>query len=232
MNFKAKPLSHPLGPVNQYSYFIGKNPATSINPNKIDPTIHESVFIGPFSCIIGDITIDENVFIACNSVLRADEGSPFYIGKNCNIQDGVIFHALEHQYIKVNNKKYAIYVSDFVSCAHGSTVHGPCLIENNVFVGVKSTVFNAIIKSNCFIGTGAIITGGVIIESGKFIPAGAVIDTQAKADALGPVPKNNTDLANAVLAVNKEFNGSYSLMFGDRRCSCGLCCNNSSLLRD
>ncbi|MPQ43435.1 carbonate dehydratase [Clostridium tarantellae] len=230
MNSNFKNFYKPQGPSNQYSYFISKNPSTSINPNDIEPSIHSSAFIGPFSCVIGDVTIDEHVFIACNAVIRADEGSPFYIGKHSNIQDGVILHALEHKYINVNSKNYAIYISDNVSCAHSSVIHGPCLIEDNVFIGVNAIIFNGIIKSNTFIGNGAIISDGVIIESGRFVPSGAVIDTQEKANALPLIPKNNEELAKAVLKVNEAFNTSYPLMFGDTRCSCGLSCNASTLI--
>ena len=38
----------------------------------IYPQINESAFIGPFSSVIGDVKIEENVFVAANVVLRAD----------------------------------------------------------------------------------------------------------------------------------------------------------------
>ncbi|MGL5717530.1 MAG: hypothetical protein ACRCXT_07660 [Paraclostridium sp.] len=215
------------GPYNQYSYFIGANPKTKNLPTSKVPLIDYSTFIGPFSSVIGDVTIDKNVFLACNVVVRADEGTPFYVGMNTNLQDGVIVHGLDKKYVTVNGKKYSVYIGNNVSCAHNSIVHGPCLIGDNTFVGVSATVFNAIIKDNCFVGTGAIVTNGVTIESNKFVPVGAVIDTQEKADALGKVPSSAEELAKDVLAINKEFPTAYSLMFGEVRCSCGLCCCNN-----
>lgn len=217
------------GPNNQYSYFVGPNPSTTINPKSKCPKIDCSVFIGPFSSIIGDVTIDKNVFIACNAAIRADEGTPFYIGSNTNIQDGVILHGLEKQYIDVNNKKYSIYVGNNVSCAHGCVVHGPCFVGDYTFVGVKAVIFNAYISEHCFVGTGAIVSNGVIIDSHKFVPPGAIIDTQEKADSLGPVPTSVEEFTKEVLAVNREFPYSYSLLFGNTRCSCGLCCNSKTL---
>ena len=217
----------PVGPSNQYTYFIGPNPRTSFNPVSILPTIDSTAFVGPFSSIIGNVTIDKNVFIACNAVLRADEGTPFYIGCNTNIQDHVVLHGVKDMVLNVNNKNYSIYISKNVSCAHSSIIHGPCIISENVFVGVNAVVFNAIIEKNAYIGTSSVVTGGVTINEGTFVPPGSVIDTQAKANKLGPVPKDNQDFAKGVLEVNYEFPNAYLLMFGAKKCSCGLCCNNT-----
>lgn len=210
-------------PTNQYSYFIGANPITKINKESILPKIDSFAYIGPFSAIIGDVTIKPNVFIACNVTIRADEGSPFFIDYNTNIQDGVILHGLANKYVVIDEKKYSIYVGNNVSCAHGCVIHGPCYVGNNTFVGVNAVIFNASVEGNCFIGTGAIITNGVVVRSNKIVPNGAVIDTQEKADALKSVPIENEELAKEVLAVNTEFPKAYSLAYGELRCSCGMC---------
>lgn len=221
--------SNPKGPVNLYSYFIGKNPSTSFNVCSIYPSIDSSVFIGPFSSVIGDITIEKDVFLGCNVTLRADEGTPFYIGKKSNIQDGVIFHGLKDQQFFVNGKKYSIYVGNETSIAHGALIHGPCIIGSKVFVGFNALVFNAIVEDGCYISLGAIVTDGVRLAANKFVPIGALIDTQEKADALGYVPADDTEFAAKVIKVNIELAYSYSLMFGDKKCSCGLCCNSNNL---
>lgn len=218
----------PIGPKNEYAYFIGPNPCTSVLHKSLSPTIDSTVFIGPFSSIIGDVTINANVFIACNASIRADEGSPFYIGSDTNIQDGVILHGLKDKYVTVNNKNYSIYIGNKVSCAHSSIVHGPCFVGNETFIGVNAVIFNAYIENNCFIGTGAIVSNGVRVAANKFIPPGAIIDTQEKADTLGLVPQSSEEFAKAIINYNVQFPYSYSLLFGDVRCSCGLCCNRNS----
>lgn len=212
-----KHFSDPLGPYNQYNYFIGPNPCTSFVNKSISPSIDPSVFIGPFSSIIGDVTIDAHVFISCNVTLRADEGTPFYIGSHTNLQDGVIFHGLAEKYVMVKNKKYSIYVGNNVSCAHGSVLHGPCYIGDDTFIGFNAVVFNAFIKHNCFIGTGAIITDGVIIDSNRFVPPGSIIDTQDKANSLDHLPDTIQEFSKEVIDVNTEFSSSYPLFFGDSR---------------
>jgi carbonic anhydrase len=222
----------PLGATNLYAYFIGGNPSTSFNHISRCPIIDNTCFIGPFSSVIGDIVIEKNVFVGCNVVLRADEGTPFHIGCNSNIQDGVIFHGLKNEQYTVNGKKYSIYVGNEVTLAHGSLIHGPCIIGNKVFVGFNALVFNAIVEDMCYIDVSAIVTGGIRLHANSYVPTGAIIDTQEKADSLESVPQSKEDFAEKVVKVNVELSATYSLKIGDTRCSCGLCCNHNTLIHD
>jgi carbonic anhydrase len=222
-------FNKPIRAINVFAHFIGPNPVTSFNKFSVYPTIDPSAFIGPFSSLIGDITIKENVFIAPNVSIRADEGTPFYIGANTNIQDGVILHGLKEGRVKVNGKKYSIYVDNNVSCAHDCLIHGPCKINKDVFIGFNAIIFNTIVGEGCYISTNAVVTGGVKLRPNSFVPPGAVIDSQEKADELKPVPKSQEDFAKEVQHINNEFPTSYSLLFGTLRCSCGLACHPESL---
>ncbi|RXJ02491.1 carbonate dehydratase [Anaerobacillus alkaliphilus] len=204
--------------------FIGYNPPTSVNPYPKYPSIHTTVFISPFTLIIGDVTIRENVFIAPFVSVRADEGTPFYIGEHTNLQDGVILHGLRDQYVIVNDRKYSIYIGRGVSCAHSSLIHGPCLVEDDVFIGFSSTVFNSQIGKGTFISSGAVVTNGVILKPNSFVPPGASIDTQEKANSLVTVPLDREEFAREVQRVNNEFPSAYSMFFGSNKCSCGLTC--------
>lgn len=210
--------------------FIGANPVTSFNPKSIFPSIDTTAFIGPFSTVIGDVTIKENVFIAPGVSVRADEGSPFFIGPNTNLQDGVILHGLNEGRVTVNGKQYSIYVGGNVSCTHGCIIHGPCKLGNWVFIGFNAIVFNAIVEDGSYISTDAIVTGGVKLAPNRFVPTGAIIDTQSKADALRPVPSDRQEFAKEVQHINSEFPLAYSLMFGSIRCSCGLACEPGNLV--
>lgn len=205
-----------------FAHFIGPNPPTSFNTKSSFPCIDQTAFIGPFSSVIGDVTIGENVFVAPNVTIRADEGTPFFIGSNTNIQDGVILHGLKDGRVIVNQKKFSIFIGEHVSCAHGCLIHGPCKIGNKVFVGFKAIVYNAIVGEGSFISTNAFITGGVRIPPKRFVPPGSLIDTQAKADTLSPVSADNVEFAKEVQHVNTEFPAAYAVTFGSSRCSCGI----------
>lgn len=219
----------PLQPVNVNAHFIAPNPATEFNPKSVMPSIHPSAYVGPFSSVIGDVTIESNVFIAPNSSIRADEGTPFYIGSMTNIQDGVIVHGLEHGRVVEAGKEYSVYIGSHVSCSHGCIIHGPCKIEDNVFVGFHAIVLNAVVGRGSYISPGALVTGGIVVAPHRFVPAGAIIDTQQNADLLPPVPKNQEEFAAEVQYVNNAFPASYSLLFGTIKCSCGLTCGENTV---
>ncbi|GLX70365.1 carbonate dehydratase [Paenibacillus glycanilyticus] len=221
----------PSGPFNAFTRFIGPNPVTSVNPVQRFPRIDPSAFLSPFTCVIGDVYISDNVFVAPSATLRADEGTPFFIGSNTNIQDGVILHGLANQTIQAGHIPCSIYIGNRVSIAHGAIVHGPCLIEDDVFVSFKAIVFNAYVGRGCYISMDAIVTNGVRVAPNRFVPPGAHIDTQEKADSLGAVPKDSVDFAEQVIRVNKEFPPSYHAMFGSHRCSCGISYNHANLLK-
>ena len=205
--------------------FISANPITSFNPVKRYPTISDTAFLSPFSSVIGDVFIWDNVYIAPNVSVRADEGTPFHIGSNVNLQDGVVLHGLLDKRISVEGRSFSIFIGNEVTIAHGALVHGPCSIGSNVFVGFKSIVYNAIVEKGAFISYNAVVTNGVRIAADRFVPPGAHIDTQEKADSLSHVPKDNEEFAIEVQRVNTEFPASYNILIGSSRCSCGFAYN-------
>ena len=202
--------------------FISPNPITSFNLVQRYPKIDKTAFVSQFSSVIGDVTINNNVYVAPNVSIRADEGTPFYIGANTNIQDGVILHGLLNRRISVGSKRYSIFIGNQVSVAHGALVHGPCFIGDKVFVGFNAIVYNAIVGKGSFISYNAVVTNGVRIPPNRFIPPGANIDSQEKANALSRVPEDSREFAREVQRVNQEFPASYHLLFGEHRCSCGI----------
>ncbi|MFF2482321.1 carbonate dehydratase [Paenibacillus sp. NPDC058071] len=212
----------PQGPLNLFARLISPNPRTPYVPESKYPSIDPTAFIGPFASVIGDVTIGANVFVAPTASIRADEGTPFWIGSRTNIQDGVILHGLEEEYVTVNGKRYSIYISGQVTCGHGAIVHGPCFLGEKVFVGFQSLVFGAEVGEGSFISNHAVVTGGVRLASNRFVPPGAVIDSQQKADRLPETPIDKKRFAKEVQRVNQAFPASYHSLFGDQRCSCGL----------
>lgn len=217
-------FQNPTKPVNTYSYFVGANPPTSFNPISYFPALDSATFLSPFTYILGDVTIGAQTFVGPFVSIRADEGTPFYIGNESNLQDGVIIHGLKDTHYKVEGKDYSVYIGDKVSCAHGSLIHGPAVVEDNVFVGFNAIVYQAWVGEGTFISTGAIVTNGVKLKPNRFVPPNATIDTQAKADSLPGIPQSEEEFAKAVQRVNAEFPPAYSLYFGKNRCSCGLAC--------
>jgi carbon dioxide concentrating mechanism protein CcmM len=70
--------------------FISPNPITSFNPTQHYPIIDKTAVLSPFSSVIGDVVIKDNIYVAPNVSIRADEGTPFLVESNTNLQEGVI----------------------------------------------------------------------------------------------------------------------------------------------
>ncbi|MBO8171579.1 MAG: carbonate dehydratase [Bacillaceae bacterium] len=190
---------------------IGYNPVTTHVHYASYPKIYGDHFIGPNNVLIGDVTLKGPVFIGFNNVIRADYGSPFFIGPRTSIHDQCLVHGQPEQYVKVGAYKWSVHIDGDVSILHGSSIHGPCRIGKNTFIGQNVSVFDAIIKPNCVILHGANITGGVTIPEGRLVEPGQNIYKQEDADRLPPV-------SGEYLSLNPEtVNGYMELLYAYRK---------------
>ncbi|MCK9196463.1 MAG: carbonic anhydrase [Syntrophales bacterium] len=203
---------------------IGKNVLTDFSSKVYDPIIDPTAYVHPLAAVIGNAILGKNVMVSPFASVRGDEGQPLFVGDNSNVQDGVVIHALETEMngevieknlCEVEGKKYAVYVGSRVSLAHQVQIHGPAVVLDETFVGMKSLVFKASIGQNCVIEPGCILMG-VTIADGRYVPAGSVIKTQEQADKLPVVTEDypfrtlnkgvvhvNTALAKGYLAASK-----------------------------
>lgn len=172
------------------------------------PLIPPTAFVHPQASVIGQVVLGDNVHIAAGSSVRADEGTPFFIGANSNIQDGVVIHALKQRHVLVAGEKWAIYVGRNVSMAHDALVHGPSYVGDDTFIGFKAVVHDSVLGSGCSVGIGAIVVG-VQVPDGRHVPAGAVVDTQARADALPLATDAHRHFNEDVVDVNRGLAAAY-----------------------
>lgn len=170
--------------------------------------IPSSAFVHQNANVIGKVIIGDRVHIAAGTSVRADEGSPFHIGSDTNIQDGVVMHALRDKHVHVGNDAWAIYVGHNVSLAHDALVHGPCYIGDNTFVGFKAVVHDAIVGANCYIGIGAVVVG-VEIPDGRLVPHGRIVDTADAVDGLPMVDESHKAFNHDVVEVNQGLAKAY-----------------------
>lgn len=167
-----------------------------------------TVFVSPQASVIGRVVLGDHVHVAAGTSIRADEGSPFFIGPSSNVQDGVIIHALKDKKIRVGAEDWAVYVGRNVSMAHGAIVHGPCYIGDDTFIGFKATVHDSIVGSRCFIGIGAVVVG-VEIPDGKHVPHGAIVDSADKVARLGDASAQHAHFNEEVVEVNRGLAAAY-----------------------
>lgn len=184
-------------------------PPTPWSRSLAEPQIHESAYVHSFSNIIGDVYIGANVIIAPGTSIRADEGTPFYIGENTNIQDGVVIHGLEQgRVIGDDGKEYSVWVGQDASLTHMALIHGPAYVGDSCFIGFRSTVFNARVGAGCIVMMHALIQD-VEIPPGKYVPSGAIITTQQQADRLPDVQAQDQQFAHHVVGINQALRAGY-----------------------
>jgi SulP family sulfate permease len=167
-----------------------------------------SAFIHDKASVIGDVVLGDHVNVAASASVRADEGSPFFIGSSSNIQDGVVIHALKDRYVQVGGEEWAVYVGRNVSMAHDALVHGPCFVGDDTFIGFKAVVHDSVVGERCFIGIGSVVVG-VEIPDGKFVPHGQIIDSAAKVKNLPDVTEAHMHFNEDVVEVNRGLAAAY-----------------------
>ena len=176
------------------------------------PVIDASTYVHPLAAVIGNVILGKNIMVAPTASVRGDEGQPIYVGDDSNIQDGVVIHALETEMngkqieknlLDVSGKKYAVYVGSHVSLAHQVQIHGPAVVMDNTFVGMKVLVFKSFVGQNCVIEPAAVLMG-VKVADGRYVPVGSVINTQTQADNLPKITPDYPlkDMNKGVLHVN------------------------------
>ncbi len=190
-------------------------PPTPWSKNLAEPQIDSSAYVHSFSNIIGDVGIGANVLVAPGTSIRADEGSPFAIGDNSNVQDGVVIHGLEEGRVEGDDgKSYSIWIGKNSSITHMALIHGPAYVGDNCFIGFRSTVFNARVGQGCIVMMHVLIQD-VEIPAGKYVPSGSIITNQQQADRLPDVNDTDLEFARHVIGVNQSLKSGYQCSESD-----------------
>ncbi len=184
-------------------------PPTPWSSDLAEPAVHSSAYVHSFSRLIGDVRVGANVFIAPGTSIRADEGTPFYIGDSTNIQDGVVIHGLEKGRVTGDDgKEYSVWIGKNTCITHMALIHGPAYIGDECFIGFRSTVFNAKVGDGCIVMMHALIQD-VEIPPGRYVPSGAVIVNQQQADRLPEVLDSDRSFAHHVVEINEALLAGY-----------------------
>jgi carbonic anhydrase/acetyltransferase-like protein (isoleucine patch superfamily) len=203
---------------------IEKNVIADFCGKVSEPVIDPTTYVHPLASVIGNVILGKNIMVSPTAAVRGDEGQPLFVGDDSNVQDGVVIHALETEMngnpveknlFEVEGKKYGVYVGRRVSLAHQVQIHGPAVVMDETFVGMKALVFKSRVGKQCVIEPGAIVMG-VTVADGRYVPAGSVVRSQQQADELPVITDDypfktlnkgvvhvNTALAKGYIAANK-----------------------------
>jgi carbonic anhydrase/acetyltransferase-like protein (isoleucine patch superfamily) len=109
--------------------------------------------------VLGQVTIEEDVSIWFNSVVRGDN-EPIVIGAGSNVQDGCVLHT---------DPGFALSIGPEATIGHMAMLHG-CTVGRGALIGIGAIVLNgARIGEECLIGAGA------LVPEGKEIPPRSVV---------------------------------------------------------
>jgi len=128
-------------------------------PDVPAPSVADSAFVAPGAVLVGHIILHDQASVWYNTVLRA-ENEQITIGARSNLQDNVSCH-VDHG--------YPLTLGEGVSVGHGAVLHG-CTIEDNVLVGMASTIMNGAV-----IGAGSLVAAGAVVLEGTLVPPGTLV---------------------------------------------------------
>jgi len=118
------------------------------------PQIHETAYVAPGAVLIGHVTIEAEVSIWFNAVIRGDR-EPIVIGRGSNIQDGSVVHT---------DPGYPCCVAHNVTVGHNAILHG-CRIASGVTVGMGATILNgAVVGEDALVAAHALVLEGAEID--------------------------------------------------------------------
>ncbi len=166
------------------------------------PTISESAFVDSSATILGDVMIGDDVYVAPNASIRADEpGSRMIIRERCNVQDNVAIHALMDSTVKIGVG---------TTLGHGCIVHGPCTIGDGCFIGFGAVVFKCTIMEGAVIMHRALVTHSLVPPL-RMVGSGEIVDSRFKPADLPEVPLDISDFVDSVRQTNIDLARMYSL---------------------
>ena len=116
-------------------------------------------YVAPSAQVVGDVTLEQDVSIWFNVVIRADKDS-IAIGEGSNIQDGSVLHV---------DPGYPMRIGKGVTVGHKAMLHG-CTVGDNSLIGINAVVLNGVkIGRNCLIGANSLVVENTEIPDGSMV---------------------------------------------------------------
>ena len=169
-------------------------------------------FVSPLVERFGRVQVGSEVFVAGNTVLRADPGRRVCLGSQTNVQDNVFVLALgDRAGVRGTCARQATQTGVRTSLAHQAEVINS-RIGSFVFVGFHAKLFNAVVQDGAFIGHGAVIRH-VRIPRDRIVGIGQRVTTQTVADALPYKAEAQAEFQREVLEVNEAFAEGYAELY-------------------
>ena len=171
------------------------------------PVVDPTSYIDPTAQVIGNVKIGANVYVGPFAVIRADESDEngkvhaIEIADECNVQDGVIIHALGGTPVTIGKRTVL---------GHGCIIHGPCEIGEKCFVGFRAVVFKSVVGKGSFIGANATVQGVELKANSLVGPAEAVLSNEDAAKLAGKAGQAEHAFVENVVNENLKLTKGYN----------------------
>ncbi len=182
------------------------------NPNGDHPEIDPTAFVDPSAQVIGNVKIGPKVYVGPGAVIRADEVDqegrvhPITLEEECNIQDGVIIHAVRGSEVRIGKRAFI---------SHGCIIHGPCTIGRESFLGFRVVVYSAILKEAVWVGARATILESQI-ESHTMVSGGRLIHSPDQVNQLHTVSMEHEEFRKETIEMGQALREAYSKLYSQK----------------
>lgn len=164
------------------------------------PKISETAFIADSANVIGNVEVGDISSVWFNAVIRGDRNK-IKIGNRTSVQDNVVIHA---------NPENGVEIGNDVSVGHGAVLHG-CRIENNVLIGMNSTILNgAEIGKNSIVGANALVPEGKKFpENSLIIGVPGKVKRELEESEIEAIAENAAEYVEFVREYREEMNSTW-----------------------
>jgi carbon dioxide concentrating mechanism protein CcmM len=161
----------------------GERDGGLVRVNGSDRVAINRSFISPLVERFGHIRAGRGVFVAGNTILRADPVRRVCLGRRTNVQDNVLVLSLIGEpAVRGGCARRATSTGARTSLAHQAEIRNS-RVGRFTFIGFRARIQNSVISDGAFVLHGAQIAD-VRIPQNRLVPVGARITTQAEANAL------------------------------------------------
>lgn len=157
------------------------------------PRFGQRVFVAANAVVIGDVTLEDDVSVWYNVVLRGDIHW-IRIGARSNLQDGVIVH--------VEHDLWPTLVGEDVCVGHGAMLHG-CTVGPRSLVGMGAVILNG-----AEIGEGSLVAAGAVVREGFKAPPRSLL-TGVPASVKREVTENEEERIRLSVSSYLEYKSRY-----------------------
>lgn len=114
----------------------------------LTPVVDPSAYVHPLACLIGDVHVGPECYIAPFASLRGDFGRIVIEGES-SIQDSVVIHT---------SSLHDTIVRRGATIAHGAVLHG-CEVGENVLVGMNTVILDgAVLGDECLVAANSCVS--------------------------------------------------------------------------